>query len=299
MAGRIDGRVAVVTGAGRGIGRAIAHKLSEIGAAVVVNDLGTSTQGSGSDKSPADQVVTEIKTKGGKAIANYDNVADFEAARRIIETAVKTFGKIDILVNNAGTTAGAPIYELPQETFASVVGVHVFGTFNCTRHACTYMKNQKWGRIVNMVSRAGLIGSQGAAPYAAGKGGIFGFTNVVSRDLAPFGITVNGVNPAAANTRMVTESMGRAKGAAADPAQVERMMRVVQDPEHVATCVAALCTEEAAAINGQFFFVQGGHVGLFQPLQITKHVYKDGMWGPGELAKAMGTMEIPPLGSLY
>ncbi len=299
MAGRLDGRVAVVTGSGRGIGRAIAHKLSEMGAAVVVNDLGSSTQGSGSDTSPADQVVSEIKAKGGKAIANYDNVADFEAARRIIETAVKGFGKIDILVNNAGTTAGAPIYELTPETFASVVGVHVFGTFNCTRHACTYMKNQKWGRIVNLVSRAGLIGSQGASPYGAGKGGIFGFTNVVSRDLAPFGITVNGVNPAAANTRMVTESMSRAKGVGADPAQVERMMRVVQDPENVAICAAALCTEEAANINGQYFFVQGGHVGLFQPLTITKHVYKDGKWSPQELAKAMGTMEIPPLSALY
>ena len=299
MHGQLEGRAAVVTGAGRGIGRAIAHKLSELGAAVVVNDLGTSTAGTGSDTSPADQVVSEIMAKGGKAVANYDNVADFESAGRIISTAVKTFGKIDILVNNAGTSVGAPIYELTPETFASVVGVHVFGTYNCTRQACVHMKNQKWGRIVNIVSRASLIGSMGNAAYGAGKGGIFGFTNVVSRDLAPFGITVNGVNPDAANTRMVTESRERWKQAGANPAQAQRMMAVPQDPENIAIVVTALCTEEAAHINGQFVLVQGSHIGLFQPLTITKHVYKDGMWTPNELVKAMGTMEIPQLPIAY
>ncbi|MBM4406177.1 MAG: SDR family NAD(P)-dependent oxidoreductase [Chloroflexi bacterium] len=292
MERQLAGRVAVVTGAGRGIGRAIAHTLAEMGAAVVVNDLGTSTAGVGSDSTPADQVVAEIKARGGRAIANYESVAEFEGARRIIEAAVKTFGKIDILVNNAGTSTGAPIHELKPETFASVVGVHLFGTFNCTRHACEHMKRQRWGRIVNLVSRAALIGSTGTAPYGAGKGGIFGFTNVVSRDLAPYGITVNAVNPDAANTRMVTESRARWAATGATAAQSQRMGKEPQDPAKIAVAVGALCTEEAAKINGQFFLVQGSHVGLFQPLTITKHLFKEGKWSLEELVKAMGTMEI-------
>jgi NAD(P)-dependent dehydrogenase (short-subunit alcohol dehydrogenase family) len=270
-----------------------------MGAAVVVNDLGTSTAGTGADRSPADQVVAEIQAKGGKAIASYDSVADYEAAGRIIGAALQAFGKIDILVNNAGTTAGAPIYELSPETFASVVGVHVFGTYNCTRHACVHMKAQKWGRIINLVSRAALIGSTGTAPYGAGKGGIFGFTNVVSRDLAPFGITVNGVNPDAANTRMVTESRARWKEQGPDAAQSKRASVEPQDPQNIATVVGALCTDAAAHINGQYFLVQRSHIGLFQPLTVAKHVYKDGAWSPGELVKAMGTMEIPQLPVSY
>ncbi len=295
----LEGRVAVVTGSGRGIGRAIAHTLSGMGAAVIVNDLGTSTAGTGADRSPADQVVSEITGLGGKAIANYDSVTDFEAAGRIIGAAIKSFGKIDILVNNAGTSAGEPIYELSPETFASVFGVHVFGTYNCTRHACEYMKRQRWGRIINIVSRAGLIGSAGTSAYGAGKGGIFGFTNVVSRDLAPFGITVNGVNPNAANTRMVAESRARWKQEGMSPAQSRRAAVEPQDPENIAIVVGALCTEEAAHINGQYFLVQRSQIGLFQPLTVTKHVYKDGKWTPDELVKAMGTMEIPELPVSY
>ncbi|MBM4405524.1 MAG: SDR family NAD(P)-dependent oxidoreductase [Chloroflexi bacterium] len=299
MQSLLEGRVAVVTGAGRGIGRAVAHRLSEMGAAVVINDLGTSTDGTGADTSPADQVVGEIRAKGGQAVASYDSVADFEAAGRIIGTAVKTFGKIDILINNAGVNISAPIYEITPETFATVVGVHVSGTYNCTRHACVYMKNQKWGRIVNMVSRASLIGSVGNSAYGAGKGGIFGFTNVVSRDLAPFGITVNGVNPDAANTRMVTESRARWKQAGPNPTEAKRMKTVPQDPDNIAIVVTALCTQEAAHISGQYFLVQGSLVGLFQPLTITKHIYKDGMWTPEDLAKAMNMMGIPHLPVAY
>lgn len=299
MSLNLDNRVAVVTGGGRGIGRAVALKLAEMGASVVVNDLGVTTEGTGSDAAPANEVANEIKANGGKAVANLDSVSDFDAAGRIIGTAIKEFGKIDILVNNAGTTAGAPIHELDPEIFASVVGVHLFGTFNCTRHAAGPMKEQGYGRIVNMVSRAGLWGSPGAAPYGAGKGGIFGFTNVVCRDLAPFGITVNGVNPAAALTRMVTESIDRAKERGLDADRAERMLSVAQEPEDVAVMVAFLCTEEAGTINGQYFFVQGGSVGLFQPLTVTKTAFKDGRWTPDELAQVIPKFEIPELRELY
>ncbi len=178
MAIRLDGRAAVVTGAGRGLGKAIAIKLAEMGAKVVVNDIGSSVTGIGQDRRPADQVVAEITDKGGEAIASFDDVADFEAAGRMIEASVKNFGRIDILVNNAGIVFRAPIWEVTPADFKRVVDVHLFGTFNTTRHACVHMKNQGWGRIVNMVSRGGLWGSPGSVGYGSGKGGILGFTNV-------------------------------------------------------------------------------------------------------------------------
>ena len=291
MSESLRNRVAVVTGAGRGIGRAIALTLAEMGASVVVNDLGTSTAGLGTDSSPADEVVAEIKAMGAQAVSNHDSVSDYDASKRIIDTAIAEFGKIDILVNNAGISTGAPIWELDPDTFARVVGVHLFGTYNCTRHACLHMKEQGWGRIVNLVSRAGLIGSAGAAAYGAGKGGIYGFTNVVARDLAPFGITVNAVNPAAAITRMVTESLDKAKERGLDTASAERMLSVAQDPKDVAVVAAFLCTEEAEAINGQFFLAQSGSAGLFEPLTVKQSLVKDGHWSPEELAKASARLE--------
>ena len=295
----LENRVAVVTGAGRGIGKAIAMTLAEMGASVVVNDLGGTTAGGGKDTSPADEVVAEIKAKGAQAVANYESVSEYESAGRIIDAAISSFGKIDILVNNAGISTGGPIYELEPEVFDRVVKVHLYGTFNCTRHACIPMKEQGWGRIVNLVSRAGIVGSGGACAYGSGKGGIFGFTNVVARDLAPFGITVNNVNPQAAVTRMVTEAIDRAKERGADPASAERMIQMAQDPKDVAVVAAFLCTEEAANVNGQTFFAAPGSVGLFQPLTVTQHLVKDGHWGPEELAQACSKFNVPSLGDLY
>ncbi|MBI3744035.1 MAG: SDR family NAD(P)-dependent oxidoreductase [Chloroflexi bacterium] len=294
----LNGRVAVVTGGGRGIGRATALTLAKMGAKVVVNDLGGSMDGVGKDIGPAQQVVNEIKANGGKAVANGDSVADYDAAKRIIDTAIKEFGKIDILVNNAGTTTGAPIWELDPKVFQAVVGVHVFGTFNCTRHAAPYMKDQKYGRIVNIVSRAGLWGSPGASPYAAGKGGIFGFTNSVCRDLLPFNVMVNGVNPSAAATRMVTTAIERAKERGMDPKAAERMLAVAQDPLDVAAVISFLSTE-ACNITGQYFFVQGGSLGLFQPLTVTKTAFKEGRWTAEELARVVPKFDIQPLRDLY
>lgn len=300
MAIRLEGKAAVVTGAGRGLGKAIALQLAQMGAGVVVNDIGGSVTGTGHDRRPADEVVAEISDKGGKAVASYDNVADFDAAGRLIEASVTSFGRIDILVNNAGIVFRAPIWELDPADFRRVVDVHLFGTFNCTRHACVHMKRQGWGRIVNMVSRGGLWGSPGSSGYGAGKGGIFGLTNVIARDLAPFGITVNGVNPAAMTTRMVLDREANGGGSRGmESAALQRMLSVVQPPEDVAVVVSYLCSEEAAGINGQYFFVQGGHVGWFQPLTVAKSAYKDGRWTPEELAKAVPKMELPPLRSLY
>ncbi len=296
----LEGRTAIVTGAGRGIGRATAIELARLGAAVVVNDIGTSTAGDGADTSLAAEVVEEIRSAGGRAAANTDSVADFDAAGRIIATAIESFGGADILVNNAGLSAGGVIWELDPETFDRVVASHLYGTYNCTRHAVPHMKEKGWGRIVNLVSRGGLTGIAGNAAYGAGKGGIFGLTNVCARDLAPFGITVNGVNPSSTETRMVMQAVERGRREGGEMAKrAEGLMAVLQKPEHVAVVIATLCADEATGINGQFFLVKKNEVGLFQPLTITQQVDNESDWQPDDLVFALGKLDLHPLDGPY
>ncbi|MEN8161669.1 MAG: SDR family NAD(P)-dependent oxidoreductase, partial [Myxococcota bacterium] len=195
----LAGRTAIVTGAGGGIGRATASALARLGAAVVVNDIGRDEGGA----STAELAVEEIRSAGGRAAANIDSVADWDGAARMVELARREFGSVDILVNNAGTAfSGAP-WEIDAATFERVVSSHVHGSFFCARHALPPMREQGWGRIVNLVSRAGLTGMPNTLPYAVGKGGLFGLTNALSRDVAGSGITVNAVNPASTATPMV------------------------------------------------------------------------------------------------
>jgi NAD(P)-dependent dehydrogenase (short-subunit alcohol dehydrogenase family) len=296
----LAGRTAVVTGAGRGIGRATALELARLGAKVVVNDTGTSSAGVGEDASLAESVAAEIVAEGGQAVASTDSVVDFEAAERIVAAATEHFGSVDILVNNAGLSAGAPIWELDPELFERVTATHIRGTYNCTRHAVPHMKEQGWGRIINLVSRSGLTGVAGSAAYGTGKGGIFGFTNVVSRDLLPFGITVNGVNPSSTDTRMVSEAIEAAESAGGEMAQrAENLRAVLQTPEEVAVLIAALCSEPAASISGQFFFVRGTEVGLFQPLAVAQATSRAEPWSAGDLAEEIAKLEPYPLDSPY
>jgi len=296
----LAGKGAIVTGAGRGIGRATALLLARLGAGVVVNDVGTSLEGEGADASVARKVVDEITAAGGRAVASEDSVADFEAAGRIVRTAIDQFGAADILVNNAGVSAGASIWELDPALFERVHSIHLNGTFNCTRHAAPAMKQQGWGRIVNLVSRAGLQGVPGTAAYAAGKGGVFGFTNAVSRDLAPFGVTVNAVNPAATETRMVTsavEEFRRQGGEAARRAA--SLMASLQSPESVAPLIAALCSDAAAAVTGEVFFVRGEEVGVFEPLRTPQTISNPGGWSVDDLAEAIPELPLHPLDEPY
>jgi NAD(P)-dependent dehydrogenase (short-subunit alcohol dehydrogenase family) len=296
----LAGRVAVVTGAGRGIGRATALELACQGAAVVVNDVGVEPDGSGRDASLASRVVAEIEAAGGRAAASADSVAEWAGAQRIVETALSRFGAIDVLVNNAGLSAGAPLWELEPALFERVVASHLHGTFYCTRAAAPHMKARGWGRIVNLVSRAGIIGVPGNAAYGAGKGGVFGLTNVASRDLAPFGITVNAVNPSSTDTRMVARAIEAGRAAGGDAARrAENLAAAMQRPEDVAVLIAALCSEAAARINGQVFFVAKSRIGLFQPLAIAQSREKDGPWSAEELAKALGSFETYPLDTPY
>jgi NAD(P)-dependent dehydrogenase (short-subunit alcohol dehydrogenase family) len=272
----LQGRTAVVTGAGRGIGRSTALLLAELGAAVVVNDLGTSTDGVGQDSGPAAVVAGEIEAAGGRAMASAGSVTDFAAVERMMADAVARFGSLDILVNNAGITSSRPIWELDAELFQRVSASHATGTFNGIRCAVPYMRERDFGRIVNLVSRAGLVGMPGTAAYAAGKGAVFALTNVAARDLAPFGITVNAVNPASTETRMVTGAVerGRAAGGAAAE-RAEKLLATLQQPEDVARLIAALCLDDAAAITGQVFLVARDRVGLFHPLHVDQSATVD------------------------
>jgi len=296
----LSGRTAIVTGAGRGIGRATALHLARMGANVVVNDLGAAMDGAGSDSAPAEAVTREIREAGGQAAANRDSVAEWEGAGRIVQTALDRFGSVDILVNNAGLSIATPIWELGPELFERICDSHVKGTFFCTRHAVPHMMKQRWGRIVNIVSRAGLIGVPSNGAYAAGKGGVFGLTNVISRDLAPYGITVNAVNPSSTETRMVTTAVETFRKQGGDAAvRAENLMKAAQQPEDVAVLIASLCSQEAGSLNGQVFFVAKGEIGLFQPLSIGQKTSKQGSWDVDELIEALGRFEPYPLETPY
>ncbi|HET7653677.1 MAG TPA: SDR family NAD(P)-dependent oxidoreductase [Acidimicrobiales bacterium] len=270
--GLLDGRVAVVTGSGRGIGREIARCLAGEGAAVVVNDVGVSLDGRGGEEDPAAQTVKDIENDGGRAVANYDSVSDFEAAGRIIQTAVDTFGTIDILVNNAGIIRDRSLVKMDESDYDAVVAVHQKGTFNCARHAAPIMKEKGYGRIVNITSSAGLRGNFGQSNYGAAKAAIMGMTFVWAVELAKYGITVNAMAPAGF-TRM-TEGLYQGAEPPAD-----------QDPALNAPIVAFLASEQAAYVNGQVLGRTGFGYTLFQTPRQVAAMWKDGGWTPAEVAE--------------
>jgi NAD(P)-dependent dehydrogenase (short-subunit alcohol dehydrogenase family) len=288
MGNRLAGKVAVVTGAGRGIGRAIAELIAEEGAAVVVNDLGGAVDGSGAATSVADEVVQVIRGRGGAAVANHDSVSDFRQAARIIETAVREFGRIDVLVNNAGILRDRMLFNMSEAEWDAVISVHLKGTFNCTRHAAVRMREQRSGRIVSMSSTSGVFGNTGQANYGAAKDGIAGLTRVVSRDLGRYGITVNAVCPGAM-TRMTatvpqTGREARARRAIASPAGDRPATLEHMGPENVAPWVVYLATDAAKDVNGRVFFAMGGLIALLGDPAPVRTIQKDGRWTPEEIA---------------
>jgi NAD(P)-dependent dehydrogenase (short-subunit alcohol dehydrogenase family) len=270
--GLLEGRVAVVTGAGRGIGRDIALCLASEGASVVVNDIGVALSGEGTDEDPSDEVVNEITSRGGKAVTSRDPVDDFEAAGRIIATAVDAFGKVDILVNNAGIVRDRTLVKMDEADYDAVVAVHQKGTFNTARHAAPLMKEAGYGRIVNITSSAGLRGNFGQSNYGAAKAAIMGMTFVWAVELARYGITVNAMAPAGA-TRM-TKGLGDDEAPAPD-----------QDPALNAPLVAFLASEAAADVNGQVFGRTGFGYTIFQTPRQVATMWQEGGWTPTQVAE--------------
>jgi len=267
MGERLKGKVAVVTGAGRGIGRGIAILMAEEGANVVVNDLGGAADGTGGSSSPADGVVAEIKAKGGSAAANGDSVATAEGGENIIKTAVDNFGRLDILVNNAGILRDRMVFNMTPEEWDAVIKVHLYGHFNCTKPACVLMRQQKSGRIINFSSSSGL-GNMGQANYSAAKEGIVGFTRTVARDMGRYGVTCNAIRPGAATRMTVTPELQAAwkKREAEGGAPVPEITD--WSPDDIAPFVVWLATDAAAGVNGYDFGVRAGHIALYsQPVQ--------------------------------
>ena len=297
----LAGRTAIVTGAGRGIGKATALQLARMGAAVVVNDLGTTVEGMGRDAAVAAAVVAEIEAAGGRAMASAASVTEFAGVERMVAEAVDRFGGVDILVNNAGMSSTAPIWEMDPDDFDRVSASHAKGTFNTIRCVAPHMRARGWGRIVNLVSRAGLVGIPGTAAYAAGKGAVFALTNVAARDLASSGITVNAVNPSSTGTRMVLDAVerARAQGRAEAVARAARLEAALQAPEDVAALIAALCTEEAGKLTGQVLFVGRGEIGLFRPLAVEQTTRVPGGSTVEALLTALGGFRPHPLDAPY
>ncbi len=292
----LKGKVAVVTGAGKGLGRAEAIAMAAQGAKVVVNDLGAATDGSGVSRGPADEVVAEIKKAGGQAVPSYASVAVVEGAESIIKTAVDNFGRIDILVNNAGFNRDRMIYNTTDEEWESVIKTNLSGTFYCTRAACRIMREQNYGRIINTSSHAGL-GNMGQANYSAAKEGIVGLTRTVARDMQRYGVTCNVIRPVAGTRGFIElvkekglkEAWSRMWGAELAEKRVKQMLELNQ-PEDVAGLVVYLATEQAANVNGCVFEVWHGHIGIFaDPPPVEQILWKNGRFSVEELVETMPT----------
>jgi NAD(P)-dependent dehydrogenase (short-subunit alcohol dehydrogenase family) len=278
----LAGRVAIITGAGRGIGREHALLFAREGAKVVVNDLGGDPAGAGADRAPAQQVVDEIVAAGGEAVANYDDVADWEGAERLVKQAIDTFGDLHVLVNNAGILRDRMLPNMSAEEWDAIVRVHLRGHFCPTRHAAAYWRDQsKAGveakrAVVNTSSTSGLFGNRGQTNYGAAKTGIATFSIIADAELARYGVRVNAIAPAAA-TRL-TATIPRDRPQEAPPEDEWTAMH----PANVSPFVAYLCTE-GCPIHGRVFFVYGGEVHLFKPFSIVDHISKEGFWTVEEL----------------
>jgi len=281
MGDRLKGKVAIVTGAGGGIGRGEALALASEGAKVVVNDVGAAVNGSGASQTPAEKVVAEIKAMGGEAVANYDSVATWQGGENIVKTAIDTFGRLDILVNNAGVLRDRMIYNMTEEEWDTVIKVHLYGTFYVTRPACIIFRQQRSGRIINTSSLAGLGATVGQPNYGAAKEGIVGFTRQVAMAMGRYGVTCNAIRPNAGTRMTLSEEMRRTWPKEA----IERLEQM--RPEDIAPLVVWLASDDAANVNGRTFFVQTGTIALYsEPVQ-EKAILKVGGWTIDELFNVM------------
>jgi NAD(P)-dependent dehydrogenase (short-subunit alcohol dehydrogenase family) len=282
--GALDGRVAIITGSGRGIGREHALLFAQEGAKLVINDLGGAIDGSGDDRTPAQQVVDEIKAMGGEAVANADNVADFEGGQRVVQAAIEAFGDLHILVNNAGILRDRVLVNMTEEEWDSVIHVHLKGHFVPTRWAAAYWREQtKAGKtvkanVINTSSTSGLLGNPGQTNYGAAKAGIAAFSVIAAMELERYGVRVNAIAPAA-RTRMTEATPGLSDIVKA-PEDASRFD--IWDPANVSPMVAYLATENLP-FTGRVFFVQGGKVQNMTPWTMAEAIDKDDRWTVAEL----------------
>jgi NAD(P)-dependent dehydrogenase (short-subunit alcohol dehydrogenase family) len=289
--GRLDGRVAIVTGAGRGIGRSVATLLAREGASVVVNDLGSQVDGSGSDSGPASGVADEISAAGGQAVANGADVSDHAAAENLVGTAIERFGRLDVLVNVAGILRDRMVFNMSEREWDDVIRVHLRGTFNTTKFAAAHWRSVRdahaQNRIINFTSVSGLHGAPGQPNYAAAKMGIVGLTYSCANALKSYGVTANAISPGAA-TRM-TDSIPDAR-------RRSRPDAGEWSPDNVAPVVAYLASEQSGWINGRIVHSSGYEVTLYSNPEPVVRLIGSGPWDIDELAEQMERSFGPPLG---
>jgi 3-oxoacyl-[acyl-carrier protein] reductase len=284
----LENKIAIVTGAGRGLGRAEAIELAAQGATVVVQDFGAGLDGSGSSEDPSHEVVSEIEAQGGKAVAHFGDIADYGYVGGLIAETVEKFGDVNIIVNNAGILRDRMIFNMEEAEWDAVIRVHLKGHFNTTRHATTYWRQRSkegseiFARIVNTTSEAALFGSPGQPNYAAAKAGIIGLTMSTANGMVKYGVTANAIAPRA-RTLMTESSMPEMFGQ-----KVEEGTFDVWAPENVAPLVAFLASQEAARITGQVFIVWGNQVTLVGGPHAEQRFETQGRWTPKDLASTLG-----------
>ena len=287
MADILKDKVAIVTGAGRGIGKGIATMMAAEGAKVVVVDLGVNVDGSGFDQSLAEQVASEITSGGGTAVPCAESVTSMAGGEKIVQTAVDSFGKLDIVVTCAGILRDRMVFNMTEEEWDDVIAVHLKGTFTVVKHACILFRQQRSGRVITFSSESGLVGNSGQANYGAAKSGIAGFTKVVGRDMGRYGVTANSIAPRA-STRMIgaipdSAAEIRARGGLAPISGEDELKEM--DPGDVAPFVCFLASDYAADINAQTFLVYGSQVSLMSQPRPLQAIYNpDGHWSLEKLA---------------